>query len=203
MSPTNCADATLSSEKYRNRYWSSWTLAGADRLRPHRYAIGRSRSSPSKLLRCFALWGRCRTAVRRCEDRRLFCRSNFACGFECPAQKRVLRLFGQSDQPVAVEAVDLRSVANAAGFLTEHTRARGASDFDFVIHDNTLCRKGQRYRAGLRKTEEDRSIAMQCSATQRQPAIPPTRQHRRNHQLFSTMTTRARGMAAAENAEKR
>jgi hypothetical protein len=81
----------------------------------------------------------------------LGCGSQFSCGLQCTAKKRVLRFLVQGDKAITVAAIELDTIANSAGLLTKHARAAGAADFDLVFHDGgSSNERGSIARGSLR-----------------------------------------------------
>jgi hypothetical protein len=61
------------------------------------------------------------------------CGSHFACRFQCPSKKWVLRFLRKGNQFIAIGAVDLKRVSYSADLLSKDARTTRASDFDLVV----------------------------------------------------------------------
>ena len=82
------------------------------------------------------------------------CGSHFACRFQRPSKKWVLRFLRKGNQLIAIETVDLKPVSYSADFLSKDARATRASDFDLVVdHGETFQIPVKVRTLALRKRE--------------------------------------------------
>ena len=130
------------------------------------YAAGLLASAPGwRMLRCLAPRRRCLAFVNLGGSPVQLSSSHVPRRFQRPSKERVFGFLRKGNQLIAVRAIHLEAVPNAAELLSKHARAARTPDLDLVVYDHgeTLSMKGKTSHVDITKPLNNKILAKASS----------------------------------------